>query len=38
MIPKGMFASEKWLLEGIGSQEAILDNFGCEDLEKDTTI
>lgn len=34
MMPKGMFASEKWLFEGIGSQEAILN----EDVEKDTTI
>jgi len=38
MMPKGMFASEKWLFEGMDSQEVILDSFGCEDVEKDTAI
>lgn len=38
MMPKGMLASEKWLFEGIGSQEAILNDVECEDVEKDTTI
>ena len=35
IMPNGMLASEKWLFEGMGSQDAIL---GVREEEKDTTI